>query len=164
MKERNNKDKLPRPKVGIGVMVLRDGQVLLLLRNGSHGSGEWCLPGGHLELGESFEEAARLEVREETGLEVKAAHVFSLTNDLEYIDTDDKHYITIGLLVTAFTGQEEMMESDKCEGMEWFDLEDLPSPLFAPAAKIIKVYQKNKDKINVQKSRTNSNIYGRLQG
>ena len=160
--ERNNVDILPRPKVGIGVLVIRGQQVLLLLRNGSHGSGEWCCPGGHLELGESFEEAARLEVREETGLEIESAKVISLTNDLEHIDTDDKHYITVGLLVTDFTGQEEIMEPNKCQGMDWFDLDDLPSPLFAPTAKMIKVYQKNKDKIDVQKFRTNSGLYGRL--
>ncbi|MFH1668209.1 MAG: NUDIX domain-containing protein [Candidatus Komeilibacteria bacterium] len=160
--ERNNKGVLPRPKVGVGVMILKGERVLLLLRNGSHGSGEWCCPGGHLELGESFEEAARLEVREETGLEIESAKVISLTNDLEHLDTDDKHYVTVGLLVTKFNGQEEIMEPNKCHGMDWFDLDDLPTSLFAPTAKMIKVYQKNKDKVNGQKFRTNSNIYGRL--
>src|SRR5258707_8500479 len=52
------------PQVGVGVVVVRDGKVLLGLRRGSHGSGAWALPGGHLEWGESVESCARREVTE----------------------------------------------------------------------------------------------------
>ncbi|MCA9327773.1 NUDIX domain-containing protein, partial [Candidatus Saccharibacteria bacterium] len=45
-----------RPQVGIGVFIIKDGQILLGRRKGSHGKGEYALPGGHLENGESFEE------------------------------------------------------------------------------------------------------------
>ena len=47
------------PKVGVGVMVLKDGKVLLTRRKGSHGAGEYSFPGGHLEYMESFEDCAR---------------------------------------------------------------------------------------------------------
>ena len=56
------------PQVGVGVVIVRDGKVLLGLRRGSHGAGSWALPGGHLEWGESVESCARREVKEETGL------------------------------------------------------------------------------------------------
>ncbi|WP_134596929.1 NUDIX domain-containing protein, partial [Pseudomonas aeruginosa] len=42
---------MPAPQVGVGVLILRDGKVLLGRRKGSHGAGCWSAPGGHLELG-----------------------------------------------------------------------------------------------------------------
>ena len=44
-----------RPKVGMGVFVLKDGKILMQRRKGAHGSGTWCLPGGHLEFNEEFD-------------------------------------------------------------------------------------------------------------
>lgn len=58
------------PKVGIGVMIFRDGEILLGKRKGSHGDGEYAFPGGHLEYMESFSDCARREVREECGIEI----------------------------------------------------------------------------------------------
>jgi 8-oxo-dGTP diphosphatase len=57
-------------KVGVGVVVL-DGESVLLIRRGkAPKAGEWSLPGGHVELGESLRAAAQREVQEETGLSV----------------------------------------------------------------------------------------------
>ena len=55
-------------RVGVGVLLVRDGRVLLGERRGSHGAGTWAPPGGHLEDGETVEACARREVAEETGL------------------------------------------------------------------------------------------------
>lgn len=57
-----------RPKVGIGVIVMRQGRILIGERAAGHGSNTFMIPGGHLEFGESFEETACREVEEETGL------------------------------------------------------------------------------------------------
>ena len=62
---------LTPPRVGVGVFVVQQGKVLLGLRRGSHGSGTWGSPGGHLEHGEAILDCARREVLEETGLEVE---------------------------------------------------------------------------------------------
>ncbi len=48
---------MPAPQVGVGVLILRDGKVLLGRRKGSHGAGCWSAPGGHLEFGEAVEDA-----------------------------------------------------------------------------------------------------------
>ncbi len=75
----------PRPIVGIGVAVLRPGEVLLVRRGRPPNLGVWSLPGGAQELGETAEAAARRELLEESGLQVGplllAANVDSIHRD-----------------------------------------------------------------------------------
>lgn len=118
---------VPRPKVGIGVFVVKDGKFVMLLRKGSHGAGDWSLPGGHLELSESWEFCARRETREETGLEIKNVKYLALTND---IFTEKKHYVTIFMLAEWASGEPTICEPEKCADMQWFDYERLPDNLF----------------------------------
>ena len=59
------------PVAGVGGVVIRGDEVLLVRRAHAPRQGEWSLPGGHLELGESLAEAVRREVLEETGVEVE---------------------------------------------------------------------------------------------
>ena len=57
-----------KPRVGIGVFVLKDGKFLLGKRKSSHGEGSWSFPGGHLEFNEELEDCTRREVMEEAGI------------------------------------------------------------------------------------------------
>ncbi len=81
----DRRDYPARPLVGIGVALLRPGAVLLVRRARAPSLGQWALPGGAQELGETAEHAARRELREETGLEAGpmhlAAHVDSIHRD-----------------------------------------------------------------------------------
>lgn len=91
-----------RPYVGIGVIVIRNGKILLGERLHSHGSGELQIVGGHLEFEESFEETAKREVTEETGLEnIEIKGVVSIGNDIAY----NKHYVSIGILAESNVGE-----------------------------------------------------------
>src|SRR5271163_2087354 len=60
-----------RPIVGIGGIVIHEGRALLIRRGSEPLRGEWSIPGGSLELGETLEEGAIRELLEETGLEVR---------------------------------------------------------------------------------------------
>ena len=78
----NTISKSSRPIVGVGVIVLRNGLVLLGERIGSHGSGTWALPGGHLEFGETVEQCAAREVLEETGLKLQEVRTGPYSSDV----------------------------------------------------------------------------------
>lgn len=115
-------------KVGVGVMVLKDRKVLLGKRKGSHGAGEYAWPGGHFEYMESFEDCAKREVMEETGMEIKNIRFLRLANLKNYAP---KHYVDIGLIAEWKGGEPRVLEPEKIDNWGWYDLDDLPSPLFA---------------------------------
>lgn len=125
----------PQPRVGVGIAVIKDGKVLLGKRKGAHGEGTWSFAGGHLEFKESIEECAYRELEEETGLRALSIELGPWTND---IIEDHKHYITLFAFVTQFEGEPQLLEPHKCEGWEWFEWNNLPSPLFPPVASLIK--------------------------
>jgi len=93
-----NKEDKEYPKVGIGVMIQnKKGEVLLGLRKGSHGSGEWSFPGGHLEMSETIFETAKRETKEETNLDINKFELISVADELRYLKSDGKHYLNIGM-------------------------------------------------------------------
>lgn len=127
-------------RVGVGVLVLNsEGRVLLGKRKGKLGEHTFSLPGGHLEFGEAPEECARRELKEETDLDGNDFKVVSLANDIAY----DRHYITIGVVVKGFAGNPRVTEPDKFESWDWYNINNLPQPLFIPSAKFIENFSKN---------------------
>ena len=117
---------MDRPGVGIGIYVRKNGKLLVGKRKGAHAGGTWCAPGGHLEKGESWEECARREVKEETGIEIEHIHFGNATND---IYPDGKHYITIQMIADWKSGEPQALEPEKLEGTwEWRAWNDLPEP------------------------------------
>ncbi|KIW19260.1 hypothetical protein PV08_03554 [Exophiala spinifera] len=141
------------PRVGVGVFIIhptipkptskpspgssdetRAWKFLMGQRLGSHGSGTYALPGGHLEFGETFEECAAREVLEETGLRVHDVKFLTATNNVMGEDEGGKHYITVfmtarvtmdpGDSAAANVGEDglpiaRLMEPEKCAGWEW---------------------------------------------
>lgn len=119
-----------RPKVGLAVIIFKDGKVLMGKRKGDHGGGFWAPPGGHIEWKESFEECAARETREEAGIEIQNIKFVHATNDFHR--DKDEHYVTVFMIADYDSGDVQNCEQDKCEGWHWKDWDDLPQPLFHP--------------------------------
>jgi 8-oxo-dGTP diphosphatase len=127
---------MERPKVGVGVCIIKDNKILFGQRKNSHGTGAWSFPGGHLELNESFEECARREVMEEAGISIKNLKFVTTTNDIFH--QENKHYITVYMLAEYDSGRLENKEPEKLEKWELFEWHDLPQPLFLPIQNLLK--------------------------
>lgn len=125
-----------RPKVGIGVIVIKNNKVLLGKRKNAHGEGSWSFPGGHLEFNENIEDCAVRETFEESGLRIKNIRLGTFTNDI--FEKEGKHYITLFILVDHDSGEPKVMEPEKCERWEWFEWDKLPQPLFLPIQNLLK--------------------------
>lgn len=117
--------------IGVAVLVFnREGKVLLGKRLSEMGHGMYQAPGGHAEPNESFEKTADREVYEETGLETHGIQFLCYQDN--YFEAKDKWYRTF--FYTAFLdypdAQPQNMEPEKNEGWDWYDINDLPQPMF----------------------------------
>jgi len=74
------------PQVAVGGIVIKDNRILLVKRTKDPNKGRWSIPGGSVELGETLQEAAEREIREETGLKVKAKDPI---HSFDVIERDD---------------------------------------------------------------------------
>jgi 8-oxo-dGTP diphosphatase len=114
--------------VGVGVVFVRNNTIFLAKRLGSHGESTWGSAGGHLELGETLEECARREAREELGVNVGEVMFLCLSNIIAY----DKHYVDIEFLGDISDQAPCVVEQRSFTEYGWFPLNDLPDPLFEP--------------------------------
>ncbi|PWA86044.1 NUDIX hydrolase domain-like protein (chloroplast) [Artemisia annua] len=127
----------PAPEVGVAVFILKDNKVLFGRRRSlSIGAHTYLLPGGHLEFGESFEECAAREVKEETGLDIKDIELLTATNNLL---SDSVHMVAIYMRAHLLDPNQtpQNIEPEKCEGWEWYDLKNFPEPMFGPLREML---------------------------
>jgi 8-oxo-dGTP diphosphatase len=115
------------PFIGVGAVIVRDGRVLLIRRGQAPLLGEWSLPGGALECGESLRDAAVREAQEETGLTVEVAEMLGVYERV--IRSDDGrvryHYVMIDFLCRPVFGHAKA-GSDAAQ-VGWFCREELPA-------------------------------------
>lgn len=123
------------PRVGVGVIVRKGDEVLLIKRAHSHGSGTWSTPGGHLDFGESPAECAARETLEETGVTVGDLSLLALTNDV--FVAEEKHYITLWMEGVYDAGQAVVNAAHEMTDVGWFSWGDLPNPLFLPLQNLL---------------------------
>ena len=136
-----------RPKVGVGVMILRNNQVLLSKRKGSHGEGDESFPGGHLEYIESFEDCAKRETKEECGIEIHNIKFLYLANVTKYAP---KHYVHIGLVADWKSREPKVLEPDKSEKWGWYNLDSLPKPMFEFCTLSVECYKTGQNYLDIK--------------
>jgi len=93
--------------VGVGAVIVRNGQALIVKRAHEPRQGEWSLPGGLLDLGESLEDAVRREVKEETGLDVTLGPIIE-TFDRVHRDGEGRiryHFVIVDFVCWAADGE-----------------------------------------------------------
>jgi 8-oxo-dGTP diphosphatase len=113
------------PLVGVGAVIVQDDRVLLIRRGQSPLLGEWSLPGGVLECGETLREATVREAHEETGLIVETGELLGLYERV--IHSDDGrvryHYVLIDFLCRPVTG--DVQAGSDAADVRWFGREEL---------------------------------------
>ena len=113
-----------RPIAAVGALVWRGDRILLIRRGNPPRRGEWSLPGGGQDLGETVFEAARREVREETGVDVK---ITKLVDVIDFMDRDANggvryHYTLIDVLAEYISG--EAKADEDADEAAWFSLDE----------------------------------------
>ena len=116
-------DTQAQPIAGIGAIVIHANQVLLVKRANPPKQGLWCIPGGKIEFGETLQQAAEREIKEETGITIKAGapiYVFDL------IEAGRFHYIIVDLLAEYVSGSPA--SGDDASDAGWFSLDNIDLP------------------------------------
>jgi len=108
------------PRMAVGAVVVDRGRVLLVRRGHEPAKGNWSLPGGALELGESLTDGVVREVREETGLTVKPVELVEL---LDRIHREGErvryHYVIADYLCRVVEG--EMLDASDADAVRWVE-------------------------------------------
>ena len=94
------------PIVGVGAVIVQDGQIVLIKRRYEPLAGQWSLPGGRLELGETLQAGVAREMLEETGLEIEVGPVIEVFDRI-FLDEERQvrfHYVLIDYLCRPLGG------------------------------------------------------------
>lgn len=96
-----------RPIIGVGAVIVSGGRALLVRRDTEPLRGEWSVPGGMLELGETLRDGVRREVLEETGLEVEPGEVLDVFDSIftDGLGRTQYHYVLIDYLCRPVSGE-----------------------------------------------------------
>jgi ADP-ribose pyrophosphatase YjhB (NUDIX family) len=113
------------PVIGVGTVVWHGERVLLVRRATPPREGQWSLPGGAQQLGETVAEAAGREVREEAGIEVEPGETIAT---IDLIERDDDGRIRYHYTLIDFTAEAEspdLTPGDDAADARWFELDEL---------------------------------------
>jgi len=122
-----NREYPERPFVGVGVVVLRGDEVLLVQRGKAPNKGQWSIPGGKQRLGETVMQAVHRELLEETGVKIKQA---ALLDVVDVIMPDDNgkiqyHYTLVDYQAEWLSG--EGRSGDDADAVKWVSFDELNS-------------------------------------
>ncbi len=128
------------PLIGVGAIIIDAGRVLLVKRGHPPLEGEWSIPGGVLEVGETLREAAKREAREETSLSVETGDLLGVY-DRVLRDGEGRiryHYVLVDFLCRRSTG--EARAAGDADEVRWFTPEEASQlPLAEDTAEVIRL-------------------------
>ena len=128
------------PIVGVGALIVEDGRVLLVKRGHPPLKGEWSVPGGAVEIGETLREAAAREACEETSLTVQVMDLLGVY-DRVLRDPEGRtlyHYVLIDFLCQRVQG--EALAAGDAEQVRWYTPEEAANlPLAEDTAEVIRL-------------------------
>jgi len=131
--------------VGASVIIYKDKQVLLQQRKDNKC---WAYHGGHVEIGEIVEEAAKRELFEETGLTANSLELFGVFSGSKlhhiYPDGNEVYIIDVVFLCNDFSGA-PVFQVDECLGLQWFEYDSLPENLSPPIIPALKKFIEDSD-------------------
>jgi 8-oxo-dGTP diphosphatase len=115
-----------RPYVGVGAVIVQDGQVLIVKRKYDPLAGQWSLPGGGVELGETLEDSIVREMLEETGLEIEVGPVIEVFDRITRDDDGEVryHFVLVDYLCWPVGG--ELRAASDVADARFVDPADLP--------------------------------------
>lgn len=119
------------PRVAVGAVIWKDGQILLIKRGHPPNAGAWSLPGGRQEPGETVSAALTREIAEETGIAIRILDVLAVVDLMER--SGDKllyHYTVIDLLAEWVAG--EIRAGDDAADARWADPDRLEEFALTP--------------------------------
>jgi 8-oxo-dGTP diphosphatase len=128
-----------QPRVGVGVVVRHGNRVLLGVRRGSHGAGEWALPGGRIDPGETPDVTAARELTEETGLVAQDLRPVGFWST-DLFEADGQHWVTLYYLCDWDGTEPVVVEPHKCDGWAWHEWDQLPRPIFNGVIELTAAY------------------------
>lgn len=118
---------MPILTAGVGLLVFNDEKKILMQLRTDYN--EWGFPGGAMELGESFEDVAKRELKEETNLEadeLKLIRVLSGKETYREYPNGDKLYDITAIYVVKKYHNDIIINDDESVKLEWFDINNLP--------------------------------------
>lgn len=129
--------------VGCGAFILNDkNELLLQKRNKAPEKEYWSIPGGKVEMFETFYQAVKREVKEETGVDIEIINFLGICDHI--ILNEKTHWVSPSFLCKIIKGEPKIMEPLKHTEMKWFPLNQLPEKLTITTQKAIDCYKKYK--------------------
>jgi 8-oxo-dGTP diphosphatase len=125
--------KKPIVRVGVQCILRKGDEILLVQRNRSFGEGTWCLPGGHLEPGETIVQCATRELHEETGITGHTTRIIAITDPSVHAN----HHMQIGVEVTSWSGKPRIVDADECRAVRFFAENSLPREIFVASVDVL---------------------------